>query len=446
MAGKKPDPKKKKATPPPAPKAAAKAAPKPQAPRAAVAAAAPPPAPKAAVADLRPGPLPVLGNIPWDYGQTRITAIVRDPHCVFAYWEFPNEALDEARRKIQSPTAGPVLRVYDTTYKLFDGTNANGYFDVGVDRATNRYYLNLNRPATTFVIDLGIKDHEGRFATLARSGAAETPRDSTSGDHRVDWMTVPSPERFRNYQHRYVPRPGGPPPPPPPAQGPQGGSTFSPEYVRELLGREGWTEEHWTEAAPDGNSVRWIRWSGPIRTEMVLAFPGRTFERLEIEFQSEPWIVRQEKGERRVFGPWHVAIYAWETRVGRQLLQRWTLHSSWVTEERSIRTELPVVVFRMLGGMKTRTIVEGSETRLAREGWSSEMLLGGASELRWLGGSELRMAGASETMFLAASEWMAQGSSEWFAEASSFSLGGGSERWSDYPSGSPLFPPGAEKP
>src|SRR5205814_1344156 len=145
------------------------------------------------------------------------------------------------------------------------------------------------------------------------------------------------------------------------------------------------------ESAPDGNTVRWIRWSGPVRSEMTLMFPGRTFEKIEVEFKSEPWVVRQEKGERRVFGPWQVAIYAWETRVGKRLLQRWTMHSSWVTEERSIRIELPVVVFRLVGGLRTRFVAEGSEGRLAREAWSSEVLMGGSSELRMLGGSELRM-------------------------------------------------------
>ena len=447
MAARKPDPKKKKKATPPPP-AAAKAVPK--------AAAAPSPARKASTPDLRPGPVPVLGNIPWDYGRTRITAIARDPHCVFAYWEYPDSALEEARKKIDSPHAGPVLRVYDTTYLLFDGTNAHGYFDVPVDRSSNRYYLHLNRPATTFILDLAVKDHEGRFATIARSGPAEAPRDSYSGDGRVDWMTIPPRERYRPYQHRYTPKPGGPPPPQP-AWGPPGAPQFSPDQVRELLGREGWTEEHWTETVPDGNGVRCIRWTGPVRVETTVSFPGKTFEKFEIEFKSEPWIVKQEKGERRVFGPWNVTVHGWEIKTGRQLLQRWTMHSSWVTEETSIRTELPFVVYKILGGTRVRYIPEGSEGRLQRESWSSEAMLGGASEMQWLGGSELRMAGASELMFLAASEWMTQGASEWFAQMSSDTLArggserwhdyqGGSERWSDYPSGSPLFPPGGEKP
>lgn len=444
MARKKPDPKPK---PAPKPKVKAKAPKKAPAPPKVPARRAAP----AAAPDLRPGPLPVLGNIPWGYGQTRITAIPRDPSCVFAYWEFPDQALEEARRKVDSTDAGIVLRVYDTTYKMFDGTNANGHFDVPVDRSTNRYYLHMNRPATTFTLDVGVKN-EWRFATIARSGPAATPRNSPSGDGRADWMTVPPKESFRPYRHRFTPKPGGPPPPPPPPSAP-GVPSITPEFVREILGRDGWVEAEWTERAPDGNLVRCIRWTGPVRKEMNLFFPGQSFERIEVEFRSEPWIVKIEKGERRHFGPWNVAVYGWETRTGKQLIQRWTMHSTWVTEERSIRTELPVMVYRLFMGTKTRVLVEGSETRLARESWSSELLLGGASEMRWLAGSELRLAGSSETMFLAASEWMALGASEWMAEVSSFSLGGSeraalgaSERWADYPSGSPLFPPGGEKP
>src|SRR5689334_513530 len=107
MASKKPDPKKRPAAPKakaatkaaaPKPKAATKAAtPTPKARAAAKAAkAVPTVAAPAAPADLRPGPLPVLGDIPWSYGQTRITAIARDPHCVFVYWEYPDQALEEA--------------------------------------------------------------------------------------------------------------------------------------------------------------------------------------------------------------------------------------------------------------------------------------------------------------------------------------------------------------
>jgi hypothetical protein len=408
-------------------------------------------------ADLRPGPAPVFGDIPWGYGQTRITAIARDPYTVFAYWEFPDEAVDAVRKKVSSRNGGIVLRVYDTTYRLFDGTNAHAWFDVPLDRDTNRYYLHLNRPATTFTFDIGLKSGDGRFATIARSGPAETPRDSISGDSRVDWKTVRSPESFRAYRHRFKPHKGGPPPAPPAAPAgpvPVPAPDLSrdpapppvPEVVREALVKEGWKEEHWSEPGRDGNNVRWVRWTGPLRPESAAPTGGKSFEKIEVEFRSDPWIVRQEKGERHVFGPWNVAVHGWEKKTGKQILNRWTVHSAWSTEELSVRAEIPVMVYRLVAGTRTRVLGGGSERRLARESWSSEAMLGGASERRGRAGSEMRLGGSSEMLYLAASEWMAQGASEGMAEAARSSRVGASERWADYKSGRPLFPPGGEKP
>ena len=397
--------------------------------------------------DLRPGPAPAFGNIPWGYGQTRITAIPRDPYTVFAYWEFPDEAVAAVRKKIPARDAWIVLRVYDTTFRMFDGTNAHAWFDIPVDRSTTQYYLHLNRPATTFTLDIGLKGSDGRFAPIARSGPAETPRDSVSGDSRVDWKTVSSPETFRPYRHRFK-RPSGSPPPsaPPPAPAEpvpmplpdlsrETAPPPAPEVVREALSREGWKEEHWSEPARDGNDVRWVRWSGP-------PVEGKPFEKIEVEFRSDPWVV----GERRVFGPWNVAVHGWEKKSGRQLLRQWTVHSSWVSEEQSVRSEIPVMIYRLVAGTKTRALGGGSERRLASESWSSEAMLGGASERRRRSGSETRLAGASELLYLAGSEWMTQGASEWMAEAARCARGGASERWADYKSGRPLFPPGGEKP
>lgn len=159
--------------------------------------------------DLQPGPPPVLGGVPWGYGQTRITAMARDPHWIFAYWEFTDDALARARAAVHDQDAPCHLRVYDTTYRLFDGTNANWYVDLPVDRVTRDYYLHVNRPGSTVHVDVGVKSHQGGFATIARSGPVETPRDGVSTDTRVEWMTVEAdggagPE----YRHRFAPRSG----------------------------------------------------------------------------------------------------------------------------------------------------------------------------------------------------------------------------------------------
>src|SRR5258708_40098626 len=81
------------------------------------------------------------GDLPWSYGENRLTAIVRDPDSAFLYWEVTDDGIATARGRL-----GPAgshgwcsLRVYDTSGRVFDGTNANDYFDVRVDRADREY-------------------------------------------------------------------------------------------------------------------------------------------------------------------------------------------------------------------------------------------------------------------------------------------------------------------
>ena len=133
----------------------------------------PPPGP---VEDLRSAAeAPRFGDIPWAYGDDRVTAMARDPHWIFVYWELTDEAIARARQEVQDPNGWCVLRVYDTTYRHFDGTNANWYADVAVHREANNYYVPVHRPGATIHVDIGIKSHEGWFAKIARSSGVDSP-------------------------------------------------------------------------------------------------------------------------------------------------------------------------------------------------------------------------------------------------------------------------------
>ncbi len=389
---------------------------------------APPPRPMPEAVDLQPGPPPGLGNIPWGYAENRITAMARDPYWIFVYWEVTDEGLNDARRRAGDPNAGCTLRIYETTYKMFDGLNANFFWDIPVDRAANNYYVPVHRPASVFHVDIGVRGPDGRFAPIARSGAVETPRDSVSPDGRQEWMTVPPDWNYRPYRHRYVPRPvtiaaGGPD-----YFGiPQGDLE---RFLGALVG-EGWTRTEWTVAEMGGRVVRWIRWTGPFRIEewaWTLAGTG-AFTRIEITFEAERRMVRLEGGQRVVYGPWRVSIYGLDASGGRRVVDRWAMRASWLTEERSVRIFTDVMVFRVFQGYRAWVIPAGSELRLFREAWSSEALRWGASQWRWLGGSEIWMGGASEVFFGGASERFFAGASEtFFAGASETLWAGASER------------------
>src|ERR1700729_236056 len=74
-------------------------------------------------------------ELPWAYGDNRITAMVRSPDSLYLYWEITDEGIADARGRLGAggPDGWCNLRVYDTTGREFDGINANDYFDVRIE-------------------------------------------------------------------------------------------------------------------------------------------------------------------------------------------------------------------------------------------------------------------------------------------------------------------------
>jgi hypothetical protein len=361
------------------------------------------------VADLLPDQPPAPGDIPWGYGENRITAMARDPHWIFAYWEITDQGISAARAKIGDPSAGCALRVYDTTHRLFDGLNAHSYSDVDMDRKTNGYYLRVGRPPAVFHIDIGVRRADGAYAPIARSGAVEMPRDSVSPDTRTEWSTILRSGGGFGYRHRYVPTPGTPSPAP--VSGDPGSPAAFEDVFRNLAG-EGWTRSEWIETLMDGRAVRWIRWTGPFLPEQFPLAPGGTYRHVEVLFQGERRVVRLGEGERFVYGPWRILLEAVGLRGERRTIHRWMIRHRWTTEEGAARIETPAILTRILGGARGGLEQSGSELRMRREAWGSEFLQLGASEWRWAGASETLLAGASETQFVGATETLFLGASE----------------------------------
>lgn len=392
----------------------------------------PPPLAGAPNGDLAPDVSPTFGDIPWGYGDTRMTAMARDPNWIFVYWEMTDESIAEARARFGDPNAGFALRVYDTTHRIFNGLNAHLHWDIPVDRATYSYYVRVGRPAATFHVDIGVTGWGGSFVPIARSGAVTTPRDSVSPDTRTEWSTILRSGPGFSYRHRYTPRPGGPAPAAGVAESSDPGELQS---VFEQFAGEGWTRSEWLETQMDGRVVRWIRWVGPHLPERPAFSSAGIFRQVEILFQGERRVVRYEEGERFVFGPWKIVLEAVGPGGERRTIDRWTLRSRWVTEEGTARVETPEILMKILGGRNAAVLMVGSERRLAKEEWGSEFLQRGASEWRWIGASENMLQGASEslmqggteTLFLGATEIQALGGSEQGRLGSSESVGGSSD-------------------
>jgi hypothetical protein len=400
------------------------------------------------------GPAPAIdvGELPWGYGEDRITATVRDPDSAYLYWEITDDAISTARARLGPAGADGwcSLRVYDTTGRDFDGTNANDYFDVRIDRTDREYFLMIRRPTSTIHVEIGIKTIEGYFQAITRSGSADFPRNDPSPNTRLEWMTVTSdggaPPAASPCRSRF----GGPEPPLPgragagyvdvwragyaptmpqeaPAQS-RAHASSSGAAVHRTIERSAQIERWWhldEWRAEWRGGMRFIRSEGLSGEPESMTWHEGPFP---LEPRDPDRVVIQLLGEAparlkavgvafTVYGPWLFTIHGRGARPSRRVLGTWSVH--WVLA-------ITPMIERWGWGLERRRLAAferehvalGASERLALlERGASELWRGGGSERVWLGASEWAMRGGSETLFLAASQ-LAGASALWAYGAS----------------------------
>jgi hypothetical protein len=121
-------------------------------------------------------------NAPDDRTATRVVVMAVNPHLVHVYWQISQKDLENIRHTLHESLANarPVLRFYDITRILFDGTNARQIFDVEVDLRTMKWNVPVWSPEKSYVLDLGYKASDGRFYPIARSDIVDLPRAEPS--------------------------------------------------------------------------------------------------------------------------------------------------------------------------------------------------------------------------------------------------------------------------
>lgn len=353
-------------------------------------------------------------DIPWGYGQDRVTAMMLDPDRLYVYWEVTDGALERARAGLGSGgrDAWLNLRVYDVTNRIFDGTNAHGYFDHSISRDDRQWFFHLGRPTSTAVVEVGLKSSEGYFVRVARSGRVDFPRREPVSPGGVEWLTVRSASgeigepAFENRGASVV------------LAGAAPSSQAEPVRVWDIRRTHaGWNGE-WTirdeSFGPAWREwVEWARtieWEGPvIRTTWEagpFTYPVEPARYVEERFE-DPVTVRSVNGTTHVVhSARQVVIRGIGARAERRVLAVWEVRRSWPAQEGvAVRT---VEAAGTPGG--SEQVVRGASELRWRA--ASELRLGGASEIYLLGASELRYLGASEVFYAGASEWRARGASE----------------------------------
>lgn len=129
-------------------------------------------------------------ELPSGYNDTKITALVRDPYWIYAYWEISNEKIEEVKRTIWDiwNCSKTILRVYDVTDIIFNGSNAHSFFDITLGNLSNYWYINTGAPDRSYCVDIGVLTPDNKFYLFARSNVVKTPRNTISNILDEEWL------------------------------------------------------------------------------------------------------------------------------------------------------------------------------------------------------------------------------------------------------------------
>jgi len=128
-----------------------------------------------------------LGDLPESYGTRRLFLTARDPHTLFAYWDFTREQIQDAEKEASDG------RIY---LQIFVPGQERVH-QIHVVPGSREWFFPTHRPATLFQAELGYYRSSGSFHQLAVSPTIITPPDAPSANHQIQFVTIPFHYSFR---------------------------------------------------------------------------------------------------------------------------------------------------------------------------------------------------------------------------------------------------------
>jgi hypothetical protein len=129
--------------------------------------------------------------LPVEYGDTKISLLPKDPLWMFVYWEISqtskNHFLNTFKENLIPSSLA--LRVYDVTDIIFNGTNANNFFDIRISDRPDCWYINVGEFNRAWCVDLGYILKDGSFITITRSNIVRLPRYGISDLEDSVWAS-----------------------------------------------------------------------------------------------------------------------------------------------------------------------------------------------------------------------------------------------------------------
>jgi hypothetical protein len=128
-----------------------------------------------------------LGYLPDSYGSKKLFLVARDPDVLFAYWDL---SPGQYQKAVHAAHDG---KVFLEVYVPGEGRVQQ----IHVWDSHKSWYLQVNRPDTKFIAQLGYYRADGGFEILARSAEVHTSRDTLSPNTDARFVTIPFNVPFR---------------------------------------------------------------------------------------------------------------------------------------------------------------------------------------------------------------------------------------------------------
>jgi hypothetical protein len=129
--------------------------------------------------------------LPITYGDTKLVLLPKDPVWMHAYWEISQSSKDYFYKKYGHDLVSGVfiLRVYDVTDIIFDGSNAHRFFDIRLGSNIEKWYINVGEYNRVWCTELGCILNDGNFIPIVRSNAVALPVFGVCDQEDTQWAS-----------------------------------------------------------------------------------------------------------------------------------------------------------------------------------------------------------------------------------------------------------------
>ncbi len=122
-------------------------------------------------------------RLPASYGTERLFLTARDPHWLYAHWDF--DMATQFRHNAKSADRHLILRMHEVA------SHGKPAAEIHVHPESRHWFAHVERAGQEYVADLGYYQANRQWKSLATSAPMRTPPEQVSSDSTVEFATIP---------------------------------------------------------------------------------------------------------------------------------------------------------------------------------------------------------------------------------------------------------------